>query len=119
MAEDGRLIRIETHAYARAGLLGNPSDGYVGKTVALVVRNFRAHAFLYPKARLELRPSKAGIPLPLQAKLALETGTGTPPCDNGRPGPKRAAPLMAAGDRPSACRGVLESVEFRSRILSP
>ncbi|MBM3786580.1 MAG: hypothetical protein FJW30_19655, partial [Acidobacteria bacterium] len=26
---------IETYAYARAGLLGNPSDGYFGKTISL------------------------------------------------------------------------------------
>src|ERR1051325_7364835 len=50
---------IETYAYARAGLLGNPSDGYFGKTIALLVRNFRARVLLYPSARLEIRPSKA------------------------------------------------------------
>jgi glucuronokinase len=54
---------IETYAYARAGLLGNPSDGYFGKTVALLVRNFRARVLLYPSARLEIRPSKADMPV--------------------------------------------------------
>lgn len=54
---------IETYAYARAGLLGNPSDGYFGKTVALLVRNFRARVLLYPSARLEIRPSKADSPM--------------------------------------------------------
>ena len=29
-----RIPMIETYAYARAGLLGNPSDGYFGKTIA-------------------------------------------------------------------------------------
>ncbi len=53
---------IETHAYARAGLLGNPSDGYFGKTISLLVRNFRARVVLYPSARLEIRPSKADTP---------------------------------------------------------
>ena len=43
---------IETYAYARAGLLGNPSDGYFGKTIAILVRNFRARVLLYPSARL-------------------------------------------------------------------
>src|SRR5579885_461973 len=107
---------IETYAYARAGLLGNPSDGYFGKTIALTARNFRARVLLYPSARLEIKPSKADmpvfeslqdlyattrlrlgmggsssiiiaalravsqyfgvdIPLPIQAKLALETET--------------------------------------------
>jgi glucuronokinase len=54
---------IETYAYARAGLLGNPSDGYFGKTIALLVRNFRARVLLYPSARLEIKPSKADTPI--------------------------------------------------------
>jgi glucuronokinase len=54
---------IETYAYARAGLLGNPSDGYYGKTIALLVRNFRARVVLYPSARLEIKPSKADMPI--------------------------------------------------------
>ena len=54
---------IETYAYARAGLLGNPSDGYFGRTIALLVRNFRARVLLYPSARLEIRPSKADMPV--------------------------------------------------------
>lgn len=54
---------IETYAYARAGLLGNPSDGYFGKTIALLVRNFRARVLLYPSARLEIKPSKADMPV--------------------------------------------------------
>ncbi|MCW5980790.1 MAG: GHMP kinase [Bryobacteraceae bacterium] len=54
---------IETYAYARAGLLGNPSDGYFGKTIACIVRNFRARVLLYPSARLEIKPSKADMPI--------------------------------------------------------
>lgn len=54
---------IETYAYARAGLLGNPSDGYFGKTLAFLVRNFRARVILYPSARLEIKPSKADMPI--------------------------------------------------------
>src|SRR5512141_2499958 len=34
-------------AYARAGLLGNPSDGYNGKTISISVRNFWAEVVLY------------------------------------------------------------------------
>jgi glucuronokinase len=45
---------IRTHAYARAGLLGNPSDGYFGKTIALPVRNFRASVVLYEWPELEI-----------------------------------------------------------------
>jgi glucuronokinase len=54
---------IETYAYARAGLLGNPSDGYYGKTIAMLVRNFRARVLLYPSARLEIKASKADSPV--------------------------------------------------------
>jgi glucuronokinase len=34
-------------AYARAGLLGNPSDGYHGKTISISVRNYCAEVVLY------------------------------------------------------------------------
>ncbi len=54
---------IETYGYARAGLLGNPSDGYYGKTISFIVRNFRARVLLYPSARLEIRLSKADLPV--------------------------------------------------------
>ena len=54
---------IETYAYARAGLLGNPSDGYFGKTISLLVRNFRARVIIYPSARLEIKPGKADLPV--------------------------------------------------------
>ena len=54
---------IETYAYARAGILGNPSDGYFGRTLAMSARNFRARVVLSPSARLEIRPSKADMPV--------------------------------------------------------
>ena len=38
---------IESRAYARAGLLGNPSDGYFGKTVSIIIKNFGAKVSLY------------------------------------------------------------------------
>ena len=38
---------IHKRAHARAGLLGNPSDGYNGKTISLIVRNFWAEVVLY------------------------------------------------------------------------
>ena len=54
---------IETYGYARAGFLGNPSDGYFGKTISFSVRNFRARVLLYPSARLEIKLSKADQPV--------------------------------------------------------
>ena len=38
---------IRKRAYARAGLLGNPSDGYNGKTISIIVRNFWAQVVMY------------------------------------------------------------------------
>lgn len=45
---------IESRAYARAGLLGNPSDGYFGKTISISVRNFGAHISLYETPELKI-----------------------------------------------------------------
>ncbi len=48
-------MRIHRHrAYARAGLVGNPSDGYHGKTISCIVRNFRAEAALYEWDQIEI-----------------------------------------------------------------
>lgn len=43
---------IETRAFARAGLLGNPSDGYFGKTISVSVRNFGANIQIYETPEL-------------------------------------------------------------------
>lgn len=47
---------IESRAYARAGLLGNPSDGYFGKTISISIRNFGAHVSLYQTPELHIEP---------------------------------------------------------------
>src|SRR6266542_1485159 len=54
---------IETYGYSRAGFLGNPSDGYFGKTISFAMANFRARVLLYPSARLEIKLSKADTPI--------------------------------------------------------
>ena len=48
---------IRTRSYARAGLLGNPSDGYFGKTVSFVFRNFAADLVMYETPELGFVPS--------------------------------------------------------------
>lgn len=45
---------IETQAFARAALVGNPSDGYYGKTISVIVRNFSARVTLYESPRLQI-----------------------------------------------------------------
>lgn len=46
-------------AYARAGLLGNPSDGYNGRTISLIVKNYCAEVQLEPSDQLIFVPSTA------------------------------------------------------------
>jgi glucuronokinase len=45
---------IESRAYARAGLLGNPSDGYFGKIIAITVKNFSAAVSLQESTELRI-----------------------------------------------------------------
>ncbi len=47
---------IRTRCHARAGLVGNPSDGYHGKTLSVIVRNFHADVVLYEWDRVEIVP---------------------------------------------------------------
>lgn len=49
---------IRTKAYARAGLVGNPSDGYNGRTISLIVRNFAAEAIIYEWPEIEIIPTR-------------------------------------------------------------
>jgi len=49
---------IRTKAYARAGLVGNPSDGYYGKTISFIVKNFHAEVLLYETPELEILPNQ-------------------------------------------------------------
>src|SRR5512138_2897444 len=48
------MLLIRKRAYARAGLVGNPSDGYHGKTISISVRNFWAEVVLYEWDSVEI-----------------------------------------------------------------
>jgi glucuronokinase len=52
---------IETRAYARAGLLGNPSDGYYGKTISIIVKNFGASISLYESPELKIEEADVDL----------------------------------------------------------
>ncbi|KAL8097716.1 hypothetical protein AgCh_030728 [Apium graveolens] len=54
-AENGSEI-IEHKAYARVGLLGNPSDVYYGRTISLGISNFWASVRLHPSDQLVIVP---------------------------------------------------------------
>ena len=45
---------VRKQAYARAGLVGNPSDGYHGKTIAITVCDFSARVVLYEWEDVEI-----------------------------------------------------------------
>lgn len=49
---------IETSSYPRAAVIGNPSDGYFGKTIAFVFSNFIANVKLYQTPELEIKPQR-------------------------------------------------------------
>ena len=53
---------IEERAYARAGLLGNPSDGYFGKTISISIRNFGAHIQLWESPLLHIQVTPGEVP---------------------------------------------------------
>jgi galactokinase/mevalonate kinase-like predicted kinase len=50
-------MAFEATSYARAGLIGNPSDGYYGKTISFIVRDFFAKVSMYDHPEVEIVPS--------------------------------------------------------------
>ena len=50
------MTKVIGRACARAGLLGNPSDGYNGKTLSCIVGNFAAEVVLEPADQIEIVP---------------------------------------------------------------
>lgn len=48
---------IRCRAHPRAGLIGNPSDGYFGKTISFTFSDFHAEVVLYQTPELEILPS--------------------------------------------------------------
>jgi glucuronokinase len=54
-------VIIRTKAYPRAGLVGNPSDGYFGKTISFAFGNFHAEVILYETPELEIVSSEKDL----------------------------------------------------------
>jgi glucuronokinase len=52
---------ISAQAFARAGLVGNPSDGYYGKTISFIIRNFRATVSLWESPHFEIVPNHGDL----------------------------------------------------------
>lgn len=49
---------IRKRVYARVGLVGNPSDGFFGKTISSAIRNFSAEVTLWESPELHLLPHR-------------------------------------------------------------
>lgn len=47
---------LNATSYARAGLIGNPSDGYFGKTLSCAFENYSATVVLYETPELQFLP---------------------------------------------------------------
>ena len=52
------MLILRKRAYARAGLIGNPSDGYNGKTISIIIRDFWAEVVLYEWDSVEIVPAQ-------------------------------------------------------------
>jgi glucuronokinase len=52
---------LETLSYPRAAVIGNPSDGFYGKTIAFVFSNFIARVQMYETPELEINPQHLDI----------------------------------------------------------
>jgi glucuronokinase len=50
-------MAVEAQAFARAGLVGNPSDGYFGKTLSIIIKDFSANVTLLANNKMEIIPS--------------------------------------------------------------
>jgi len=74
----------EGHAFARAGVLGNPSDGYFGKTLSVIVRNYRARVWLEASREIRIQAEgEEGVTLPsLESLVASIRKAG---CRGGSP----------------------------------
>jgi glucuronokinase len=54
-------VIIQTKSYPRAALIGNPSDGYYGKTIAFLFSNFSADITLFQTPELEIQPEQLDL----------------------------------------------------------
>ena len=63
---------IGHRAYARIGLIGNPSDGFFGKTLSTCIRNFHAQVVLMESLRIKIVPHSIHDPTEFSSLAELE-----------------------------------------------
>jgi glucuronokinase len=59
---------VEGRAFARAGLLGNPSDGYFGRTLSACLQDFHAKVTLHESAELRILPAEGDLDVTLDSQ---------------------------------------------------
>jgi glucuronokinase len=106
---------VEGHAYARAGLLGNPSDGYFGRALSVVLRNFHATVTLEESNEIRIEPDRQGAQVFPDLRSLVESLA--------RQGYSGGAPLVQAAIKTFAdhCAGrgiTLPSRNFTVRLRS-
>lgn len=62
---------IVRRAYARVGLMGNPSDGFFGKTIALTIKNYWAEVKLRASNRIRIVPHPLYDPMEFASLSSL------------------------------------------------
>lgn len=55
------VVIIRSKSFPRAGLVGNPSDGYFGKTISFIIRDFESEVILYETPELKILPSRRDL----------------------------------------------------------
>jgi len=73
---------VRRSAHARAGLLGNPSDLYDGRVIALALANFAASVTLTPAERFEIAPG-AGDATAFPSLREADAAFSAYGCDDG------------------------------------
>lgn len=70
-------MEVRRKAYARVGLLGNPSDGYYGKTISFSLANFFAEVALRPSEKIQFIPHPIHDPAEFDSMELLAERTKT------------------------------------------
>ncbi|XP_063799794.1 uncharacterized protein LOC134966741 isoform X2 [Pseudophryne corroboree] len=71
LKNEPRVKAITCRAYARIGIIGNPSDGYYGKTISMTISNFWAEVTISESKRLVLVPHPLNDPTEFGSLLDL------------------------------------------------
>ncbi|XP_073513490.1 uncharacterized protein [Phyllobates terribilis] len=66
-----RVKAITCRSYARIGIIGNPSDGYYGKTISMTISNFWAEVTISESKKLVLVPHPLNDPTEFGSLLDL------------------------------------------------